>query len=164
MIPYIPETRKERSSIWKKHEVQWCTISLDLVFQWNLEEVTIQLEQNYHGLPKEKTTLKSSYLPSPSVRQHFWKTNNKNPSQKEVMLTGSCISSCLLSEKSRGKDLCIWPSLVTDESFETERWPLAQNTHNTSLAELRPAPWPSESSWCFFTTCCLLSTHQQGEK
>lgn len=95
---------------------------------------------------KGETTLKSSHLPSPSVRQHFRKTNNKNPSQKEVMLTGCCISSCLLSEKSRGKDLCIWPSWFTDESFETERWPLAQNTHNTSLAELRPAPWPSESS------------------
>lgn len=48
-------------------------------------------------------------------------TNNKNPPQKAVVLTGCCVSKCLLSEKSRGKDLCIWPSWFTDESLETQR-------------------------------------------
>lgn len=151
---YARNTKRKKDQVFgKKHEVQWSTIS------WNLEEVTTQLEQTYHGLPKEKTALKSSYLPSPGVRKHFQKTN-KNPSQKEVVLTGCCISRCLWSEKSRGNlHLAL---LVYRWVIQTERWPLAQNTRDTSLAELRPAPCPSEPSWCFFTTCCLLSTCQQG--
>lgn len=31
---------------------------------------------------------------------------------------------------------------------------------STALAEIRPAPGPCESSWCFSTTCCLLNSYQ----
>lgn len=35
---------------------------------------------------------------------------------------------------------------------------------STALAEIRPAPRPCESSWCFSTTCCLLNSYQWSKK
>lgn len=77
------------------------------------------------------------------------------------MLLDCCVRKHLPSEKFRGRNLCIWPSQFTDESLETER-----DCHlfkTISAAEQRPAPQSSDSSWCFSTTCYLLSSWQQGK-
>lgn len=49
------------------------------------------------------------------------KNKQQKPSPESSSVTVCCVSKCLLSEKSRGKDLCIWPSWFTDESLETQR-------------------------------------------